>query len=136
MALATRGSKLGPRLGGGPGSAQGVAGFARRTQKFSGCLVSPTNFHRTKLGQSASVTSTDALPIAMVSSRWCTELRPEIRASLKREFTLALTLGEIVEHFLDVARNARDEHSAGGLGNREEGAQLMFDSTTHVFYFE
>ena len=38
-----------------PGSAKCALGFAGRTQKFSQCLVSPTNCHRTKSGQRASV---------------------------------------------------------------------------------
>ena len=65
-----------------------------------------------------------------------TELRPRFGSSLERELALALTLGEIVEHFLDVARDARDEHSGGCLRNREEGAQLTFDATTHILCLE
>ena len=48
------------------------------------------------------------------------------------ELALALALGEIVEDFLDIARDARDEHSGGCLRNREECAQFTFDATTHV----
>jgi hypothetical protein len=59
-----------------------------------------------------------------------------MKASLERELALALTLGEIVEDFLDVARDARHEHSGGCLRNREEGAQFTFHATTHILGFK
>ena len=62
--------------------------------------------------------------------------RPGNRASPERELALALTLGEILEDFLYVARDAPGEHSGGRLWNREEGAQFTFDATTHIRYFE
>jgi hypothetical protein len=58
------------------------------------------------------------------------------KSSPERKLALALTLGEIVEDFLDIAPDARDEHSRGCLWNREEGPQFTFDATAHVLYFE
>jgi thiol-disulfide isomerase/thioredoxin len=55
-------------------------------------------------------------------------------ALLERELALALTLGEIVEDFLDIARDACDEHSGRCLRNREQGAQFSFDATTHIVH--
>jgi hypothetical protein len=66
----------------------------------------------------------------------CALTLPRMISLLEREFALALTLGEIVEHFLDVARNARGKHSSGRLRNREQGAQLAFNATTHILFIK
>jgi hypothetical protein len=59
-----------------------------------------------------------------------------MRASLERELAFALALGQIGEHFLNVARSAREEHFGGRLRDREQGAPFTFDATTHSLFFE